>query len=306
MPNLSINLAGIPMKNPVMTASGTFGYGPEYADFVDLNRLGAVVVKGITLEPRPGHPPPRTVETPAGLLNAIGLENPGAEAFLAEKLPYLRQFDVPVLVNLNARSVEEFATLARLFDGAEGVQGLEVNISCPNVKEGGMLFSAEPEAAYEAVCAVRAQTTKPVIVKLSPNVTDIKHLARRVVDAGAEAVSLINTLVGMVIDVENRRPFLANRTGGLSGPAVRPVAVRMVWEVFQAVDVPIVGMGGIMTAHDALEFFLAGATAVAIGTANFVNPRATLEVIEGLEAYLEEHQIEDVHELIGAAQDGQR
>lgn len=301
MPNLAINLAGIPMKNPVMTASGTFGYGPEYADFVDLNRLGAVVVKGITLEPRPGNPPPRTVETPAGMLNAIGLENPGAEAFIAKKLPYLRQFDVPVIVNLNARSVEEFATIARIFDEAEGVHGLEVNISCPNVKEGGMLFSAEPEAAHEAVCAVREQTAKPVIVKLSPNVTDIRRLARRVVDAGADAVSLINTLVGMVIDVENRRPFLANRTGGLSGPAVRPVAVRMVWEVFQAVEVPLVGMGGIMTAHDALEFILAGATAVAVGTANFVNPRATLDVIEGLAAYLEEHQIADVRELVGAA-----
>lgn len=305
MPNLSVNLAGIPLRNPLLTASGTFGYGAEYADFVDLNRLGAVVVKGITLEPRPGNPPPRTVETPAGMLNAIGLQNPGAAAFIEQKLPYLRQFDVPVIVNINARTVDEFAALARLFEGVEGVHGLEVNISCPNVREGGMEFSADPQAAFEAVRAVRDQTSLPLLVKLSPNVTDIRQLARRVVAAGADAVSLINTVLGMVIDVERRQPFLANRTGGLSGPAIRPIAVRMVWEVAEAVQVPIVGMGGIMTAHDALEFILAGATAVAVGTANFVHPRATLQILEGLTAYLEERGIEDIHQLIGAAHGSQ-
>jgi dihydroorotate dehydrogenase (NAD+) catalytic subunit len=303
MPNLSVDLAGIPLRNPLLTASGTFGYGAEYADFVDLNRLGAVVVKGITLEPRPGNPPPRTVETPAGMLNAIGLQNPGAAAFIEQKLPYLRQFDVPVIVNINARTVDEFAALARLFEGVEGVHGLEVNISCPNVREGGMEFSADPQAAFEAVRAVRDQTSLPLLVKLSPNVTDIRQLARRVVAAGADAVSLINTVVGMVIDVERRRPFLANRTGGLSGPAIRPIAVRMVWEVAEAVEVPIVGMGGIMTAHDALEFILAGATAVAVGTANFVHPRATMEILEGLIAYLQQQGIADIRELIGAAHD---
>lgn len=303
MLNLGVDLAGIPLRNPLLTASGTFGYGSEYADFVDLNRLGAVVVKGLTLEPQPGNPPPRTVETPAGMLNAIGLQNPGAVAFIEQKLPYLRQFDVPVIVNINARTVEEFAEIASLFEGVEGVHGLEVNISCPNVKEGGLEFSANPQAAFEAVRAVRDRTSLPLLVKLSPNVTDIRHLAQRVVAAGADAVSLINTVVGMVIDVERRRPFLANRTGGLSGPAIRPIAVRMVWEVAEAVEAPIVGMGGIMTAHDALEFILAGATAVAVGTANFVRPAATMEILDGLIAYLEERGIADIHELIGAAHD---
>jgi dihydroorotate dehydrogenase (NAD+) catalytic subunit len=301
MTNQSVNLAGIEMKNPVMTASGTFGYGPEYADFVDLNRLGAIVVKGITLEPRAGNPPPRTVETPAGMLNAIGLQNPGAAAFIEQKMPYLRQFDVPVIVNINARSLDEFAEITRIFDGVDGVHGLEVNISCPNVKEGGILFSSDPEAAHAAVQTVRRHTALPLIVKLSPNVTDICLLARRVIEAGADALSLINTLVGMVIDVDRRCPVLANRTGGLSGPAVRPIAVRMVWDVAEAMDVPIVGMGGIMTAQDALEFLLAGSTAVAVGTANFVNPPAAIEVIDGIAAYLEEHEIDDVRSLIAAA-----
>jgi dihydroorotate dehydrogenase (NAD+) catalytic subunit len=301
MTNQSVNLAGIEMKNPVMTASGTFGYGPEYADFVDLNRLGAIVVKGITLEPRAGNPPPRTVETPAGMLNAIGLQNPGAAAFIEQKMPYLRQFDVPVIVNINARSLDEFAEITRIFDGVDGVHGLEVNISCPNVKEGGILFSSDPEAAHAAVQTVRRHTALPLIVKLSPNVTDICLLARRVIEAGADALSLINTLVGMVIDVDRRCPVLANRTGGLSGPAVRPIAVRMVWDVAEAMDVQIVGMGGIMTAQDALEFLLAGSTAVAVGTANFVNPPAAIEVIDGIAAYLEEHEIDDVRSLIAAA-----
>ena len=299
--DLSCRIGALALRNPVLTASGTFGYGPEYEDLVDLARLGAVVVKGITLEARPGNPPPRTVETPSGMLNAIGLQNPGARAFIADKLPYLRQFDVPVIVNLNAGQVEDFAALADLFQAADGVDALEVNISCPNVKHGGMAFSADPRLAAEATAQVRRHTTKPVIVKLSPNVTDIGLLARAVADAGADAVSLINTLLGMAIDVERRRPVLANSTGGLSGPAVRPVAVRCVWEVYRAVGLPIIGMGGVACGEDALELILAGATAVAVGTASFVNPRATLDVLAGIEAYLERHEVRSLTSLVGAA-----
>ncbi|HIE50804.1 MAG TPA: dihydroorotate dehydrogenase [Armatimonadetes bacterium] len=299
--NLAVQIGTLRLRNPVLTASGTFGYGEEYADLVDLNRLGALVVKGLTLEPCPGNPPPRTVETPAGMLNAIGLQNPGVQVFLREKLPRLREYDVPLVVNINAHSGEEFAQLARILDDTEGIAALEVNISCPNVKRGGLAFSADPRLAYAATQAVRKNTRLPVWVKLSPNVTDIQGLARAVAEAGADAVSLINTLVGMVIDVERRRPVLGNLTGGLSGPAIRPVAVRMVWQVYQAIDLPLIGMGGIVTAQDALEFILAGATAVAVGTAHFVSPRAALEVLDGLTAYCQRQGIEDFRQLIGAA-----
>ncbi|MDN5294141.1 MAG: dihydroorotate dehydrogenase catalytic subunit [Eubacteriales bacterium] len=297
--NLKVNLGGIEMKNPVTVASGTFG-GPEYAPYVDLNRLGAVVVKGTTLEPRQGNPTPRIWETPAGILNCIGLMNPGVEVFLHEHLPFYRQYDVPVIVNIAGNTVEEYGLLAEKLN-VEGVAGLEVNISCPNVKKGGMAFGTDPAMVREVVAAVRAATPKPVIVKLSPNVTDIVAIAEAAATAGADALSLINTLLGMAIDIRTRRPALGNVMGGLSGPAIKPVAVRCVWQVAQAVDLPIVGMGGIMTAADALEFILAGATAVAVGTANFVNPRATLDIIEGLEAYCREEGITDIKELIGAA-----
>ncbi|MBE3585148.1 MAG: dihydroorotate dehydrogenase [Thermoanaerobacter sp.] len=300
-PSLAVDVAGIRMKNPVTTASGTFGFGSEYAPFVDLNRLGAIVVKGTTLNPRPGNPPPRIVETPAGILNSIGLQNPGVEHFIEVALPYLRQFDLPVIVNIAGDTVEEYAALAARLDGVPGVAALEVNISCPNVKKGGLAFGADPGSAAAVVQEVKSATRLPVVVKLSPNVTSIVQVAEAVVKAGADALSMINTLLGMVIDIRRRRPVLANVMGGLSGPAIRPVAVRAVWQVYRALKVPIVGMGGIVTAGDALEFIMAGATAVAVGTANFINPRATLDIIEGIERFLEEEGIKDIRELIGAA-----
>ncbi|TEB05763.1 Dihydroorotate dehydrogenase B (NAD(+)), catalytic subunit [Pelotomaculum schinkii] len=300
-PDLSVNVGGIRMKNPVTTASGTFGFGPEYAPYIDLNRLGAIVVKGTTLEPRAGNPTPRLVETPAGVLNSIGLQNPGVEHFIDEALPYLAGFDVPVIVNISGDTLEDYAGLAARLSRAGGVAGLEVNISCPNVKKGGMQFGGDPAMAAEVTRAVKENSELPVVVKLSPNVTSIAAVAEKVAEAGADAISLINTLLGMSVDIKTRRPILGNTMGGLSGPAVRPVAVRMVWQVYQAVKLPIIGMGGIATAADALEFILAGATAVAIGTANFVNPRATIDVLEGIEKYLSENGVGDIKELIGAA-----
>lgn len=300
-PSLSVEIAGIKMKNPVAAASGTFGFGLEYAPFVDLNCLGAIMVKGITRFPRLGNPPPRLVETPAGILNAIGLQNPGVETFINEILPALRQYDLPVIVNIAGDTVEDYAYLAARLDGLPGVAGLEVNISCPNVHKGGMVFGVDAELAAQVVGAVRRATTLPLIVKLTPNVTDIVRIAEAVMKAGADALSMINTLLGMSIDIRRRRPALANTMGGLSGPAIRPIAVRAVWQVYRALKVPIVGMGGIVTAEDALEFIMAGATAVAVGTANFLNPRATVEVIEGLERFLMEEGIKDIRELIGIA-----
>lgn len=298
---LSVGIGGIKMKNPVATASGTFGYGREYAGLVDLNRLGAIVIKGTTLHPRPGNPPPRIAETPAGMLNAIGLENPGVEVVIEKHLPWLAQFDLPVIVNIAGDRAEDYAELAARLDGQPGVAGLEVNISCPNVEKGGMSFGSDQETAAGVIRGVRAATRLPVIAKLSPNVTSIAGVARSVAEAGAGAVSLINTLLGMVIDVKARKPLLANVTGGLSGPAVRPVAVRAVWEVYRVVDIPIIGLGGIMCAEDALQFIMAGASAVAVGTASFVNPRAALDVLEGIEAYMRDNNISDIKELIGAA-----
>ena len=298
-PDLSVDFAGIKLKNPVLTASGTFGYGEEFADIIDLNRLGGVIVKGISLKPIKGNPPPRIWETPSGMLNAIGLENPGVDVFLRDKLPFLRNYDTAVLVNIFGYSLEEYVGVTERLDGVPGVSGLEVNISCPNVKAGGIVFGTDLKAAFELLSAVRKATRLPVIAKLSPNVTDITAFAKAASDAGCDGLSLINTLVGMAIDVRSRRPRLANCTGGLSGPAIRPVAVRMVWQAAKAVDLPIIGMGGIMTAEDALEFILAGASAVAVGTANFVNPRATLDIIDAMETFLTREGIGSIKELVG-------
>ncbi len=305
--NLAVNLGGLRMKNPVTTASGTFGFGPEYAPYVDLNKLGAITVKGITLAPRLGNATPRIAETPAGILNCIGLQNPGVDRFLADHLPYLQQFETPVIVNIAGESPAEYAELAARLTTvtrpttAGGVSALEVNISCPNVNQGGMVFGADCAMAAEVIRAVRENTRLPVIAKLSPNVTDIVEIARAVAAAGADALSLINTLLGMKIDIRARRPVLGNILGGLSGPAVRPVAVRMVWQVARAVDLPILGMGGIMTGEDALEFILAGATAVAVGTANFVDPRATMGILEEIIEYMDRFGVKNINDLVGAA-----
>jgi dihydroorotate dehydrogenase (NAD+) catalytic subunit len=298
-PDLSIDFAGIRLKNPVLTASGTFGYGEELADFVDLNRLGGVIVKGVSIKPIRGNPPPRIWETPSGMLNAIGLENPGVDVFISQKLPYLRQFDTAVIVNIFGYSLEEYIEVASRLDGVPGVSGLEVNISCPNVKAGGIVFGTNVKAAFDLLAAVRRSTRLPIIAKLSPNVTDISEFARAARDAGCDGLSLINTLLGMAIDVRSRKPRLANVTGGLSGPAIRPVAVRMVWQAARAVSLPIIGMGGIVTGEDALEFILAGASAVAVGTANFINPRATLDVLEGIGMLLREQGIIDIRSIVG-------
>jgi len=295
---LAVEIAGLKLKNPVMVASGTFGYGEEYSPYIDLNRLGAIVTKGLSLKPKMGNPTPRIIETPSGMLNAIGLQNVGIDAFVKDKLPFVRQFDVPVIANFFGNTLEEYGEAARKLSDCDGVHALEVNISCPNVKEGGIVFGTDPKAAASVISLVRESTKLPVIAKLSPNVTDITVMARAVEDAGADAVSLINTLTGMAIDVRTRRPRLANITGGLSGPAIRPVAVRMVWQVANAIKLPIIGIGGIMTADDALEFIIAGATAVQVGTANFVNPTATMDIIDGLEKYLIDNHIDDIKELI--------
>jgi dihydroorotate dehydrogenase (NAD+) catalytic subunit len=282
-----------------MTASGTFGYAREFEALIDLNRLGAIIVKGLALKPVKGNPPPRIVETACGMLNAIGLENVGIDAFEAQKMPFLRTLKPPVIANIYGTSVEEYAALAERIESIDGLAAIEVNISCPNVKAGGVAFGVDPLAAARVVAAVRKKTRKPVIVKLSPNVTDVTVIARSVEQAGADALSLINTITGMAIDIETRRPRLANLTGGLSGPAIKPVAVRMVWQVAAAVRVPVIGIGGIRRAEDALEFFIAGAAAVQIGTANFIDPRSALDVIAGIERYLLEHGIRDIADLVG-------
>lgn len=300
---LAVDIGGLHMKNPVTTASGTFGFGLEFADFVDLDQLGAITVKGTTLEPRAGNKGQRIVETPSGILNCVGLENPGVRVFLDETLPKLRKYDTPVIVNIDGDSAEEYGELAELLD-VDGVAAIEINISCPNVKCGGLAFGTDPAAAAEVVRAVRNRTRKTVITKLSPNVTDITEIARAVEAAGSDAVSLINTLLGMKIDIGTQRPVLGNVTGGLSGPAVRPVAVRMVYQVAQAVRIPIIGMGGIMCWQDALEFILAGASAVAVGTANFRNPVLTGEIPEGLLSYMDAHRVETIAGLVGKALPG--
>ena len=297
---LCTNIAGIQMRTPVLTASGTFGFGEEFADFVDLARLGGVMVKGTTLAPRRGNDGVRITETPQGMLNCIGLENPGVERFLTEILPRIRPYDMNVIVNISGSSVEDYAEIATRLN-VDGVSALEVNISCPNVKEGGIVFGTDPRAAADVVRAVVAASEKPVIAKLSPNVTSITEMALAVEDAGADAISLINTLIGMQIDIERYSPVLGNRTGGLSGPAVKPVAVRMVWDVAHVVRVPVIGMGGISSWQDAVEFFLAGASAVAVGTANFVDPAVTMKICDGLGRYLHEKKFSNVKELIAKA-----
>jgi dihydroorotate dehydrogenase (NAD+) catalytic subunit len=297
---LKVDIGGVDLKNPIMTASGTFGYGKEFDELIDLNQLGGIIVKGLSLLPSPGNPPPRIIETPCGMLNAIGLENIGIEAFINEKLPFLANFSTPVFINVYGKSVEEYSAMASRIDELDGIAGLEVNISCPNVKAGGVAFGVDCSAAAEVVEQVRKKTTKPLMVKLSPNVTDIVEIAKSVEGAGADSVSLINTITGMMIDIEKRKPVLANVTGGLSGPAIKPVALRMVWQVAQAVKIPVIGIGGIMNAEDAIAFFIAGATAVQVGTANFVNPRATIDIIEGVTTYLEQHDLTHVDELIGS------
>ncbi len=302
MVNTSVKIGSLTLRNPVVTGSGTFGFGNEMAGIVDLTKIGACVVKSTSLEPRLGNPTPRIVETPSGILNAIGLQNGGIDNFLAEKLPFLRQFDVPVIVNLVGYEVGDYVTLAERLTAAGGVHGLEINISCPNVKH-GCDFAVDPDLTGELIREIRKVTDLTLITKLSPNVTDLVPIARAAVEAGSDGLSLINTLLGTAIDVRKRRFRLANITGGLSGPAVKPVALRCVWQVHRALpDVPLIGMGGIMSATDAIEFLLAGATAVAVGTATFVNPTAVTDVVTGIEVYLTENGIEDVNELVGAVE----
>ena len=299
-PDMSVTIAGLNLRNPVMTASGTFGYGEEFSQFVDLETIGAFVTKGLSLKPRAGNPTPRIVETPGGMLNAIGLQNVGIDAFIEKKVPFLRTVNTPAIANFFGYTPEEYAELAARLDTIPEVAALEVNISCPNVKQGGIVFGTDPGCAASVVAACRATTSKPLIVKLSPNVTDIVEMAKACEGAGADALSVINTLTGMAIDLERRRPVLANVTGGLSGPAIKPVALRMVWQVAKAVKLPVIGIGGIMSATDALEFMLAGATAVQVGTASFVNPGAAQEIAQGMQQWLAERQIADVKSLIGA------
>ncbi|MEN6566336.1 MAG: dihydroorotate dehydrogenase [Veillonellales bacterium] len=296
--DLAIDIAGIKMKTPVMTASGTFGFGLEYRDFIDINQIGAIVVKGTTLEPRAGNPGRRIAETPAGMLNAIGLENPGVEEFIQGILPKLSTYEVPIIVNISGKTAEEYGELASRLN-IPGVAGIEVNISCPNVKQGGIAFGTDRNSAASVVRQVKDNSRVPVIAKLSPNVTDIVSMAQAVEAAGADAISLINTLLGMAIDIHSWKPVLGNIVGGLSGPAVKPVALRMVWQAAQAVKVPLIGMGGIMTAEDAIEFLLAGASAVAVGTANFVNPCAARIVAEGIGEYLQQRGLTQVRQLVG-------
>jgi dihydroorotate dehydrogenase (NAD+) catalytic subunit len=299
-----VNLGGIKLKNPVAVASGTFGYGQEYEDYVSIKDLGAVIVKGTTLTPRAGNPGPRIAETPAGMLNAVGLENPGVEIFLNEYLPYLVQREVTVIANIAGNTIEEYAAMASMIEGHPGIAGIELNISCPNVKHGGLQFGTDPQTVKNVVAAVKKETSIPVMPKLSPNVTDITEIARAAVEGGADALSMINTLMGMAIDINTGKPVLANTFGGLSGPAIKPVALRMIYQVYQAVDVPILGGGGIMNYIDALEFIMAGASAVSIGTGNFINPLIGEEVIAGLQNYMQEKGIKDLKDIVGIATRG--
>ncbi len=304
--NLSIQLApkhpqGLLLANPVMTASGTFGYGTEYSHIFDVQKLGAIVCKGTTLEPRDGNPQPRLAETAGGLLNSIGLENIGVNALIKEKAPIWASWRIPVIVNIAGETIDDYAQLARQLDGVAGISGLEVNISCPNTKAGGAEFGANPDSAAEVTAAVKAATSLPMLVKLTPNTSDIARVALAVAEAGADAISLINTLKGMAIDITRRKPLLGNITGGLSGPAIKPVALYMVYEVAGAVDIPVIGCGGITTASDAIEFIMAGASAIQVGTASFTNPRAPLDVLEGIEQFMEKEGIKDINELIGEA-----
>jgi dihydroorotate dehydrogenase (NAD+) catalytic subunit len=300
-PDMNISIGSLRLKNPVMTASGTFGYGEEYGSLVNLHRLGAIIVKGISLLPRQGNPPPRIAETASGMLNSIGLENVGLERFLTEKLPFLQGIDTPLIVNILGDTVEDYQQLAARLNEEEKVAALEVNISCPNVKQGGVAFGTDPDMAHAVTKGVRQYFSRPVIVKLSPNVTDITEIAGAVEEAGADAVSLINTVLGMAIDIESCLPKLANIFGGLSGPAIKPIGIRMVWQVAESVSIPIIGIGGITTPEDALEFMLAGACAVQVGTTNFINPKATEEIIHGIGTYLTKNSIASIQDVIGRA-----
>ena len=299
MPNTRVNIGSLEFKNPVLTASGTFGYGEEFADFIDLNRLGGFIVKGTTLNHREGNPYPRMVETPSGMLNAVGLQNKGVDYFIEHIYPRLKGYDTEVIVNVSGASIPDYVEVCRRLSACEKIHAVEVNISCPNVKQGGMAFGTTCSGAEEVTKAVRAAWPRTLIVKLSPNVTSIAEIAKAVEGAGADAVSLVNTFLGMSIDVERRRPHLSTITGGLSGPAIRPIAVRMVWQVAKAVGIPVVGLGGIMNARDALEFIMAGATAVEIGTGNFIDPALTVKIVDGITEYLERHNISDIAEIRG-------
>jgi len=300
--DLTVRIGKLKLRNPVMTASGTFGYGDEYAEFIDLNRLGAIVVKGLSLKPKEGNPPPRIVETPSGMLNAIGLQNIGIHNFIKKKLPFLRQINTPVIVNFFGDSIAEYVRAAEKLSAADGIHALEMNISCPNKQAGWSIFGTDPKVTSRVVSEVRRVTDRTLIVKLSPNVTDIGLMARVAEEAGADAVSLINTLTGMAIDIKSRRPRLANIIGGLSGPAVKPVAVRMVWQCYKAVRVPIIGMGGIVSPEDAIEFILAGASAVAVGTGNFIRPDMTTDIIDGISSFMTKEGIKSINDIKGAVQ----
>lgn len=299
--DLAVNLGGLHLLNPVLVASGTFGYGQEYEQYINIGDIGAVIVKGTTLEPRNGNPPPRIVETPAGMLNGIGLENPGIEVFLNDYLPYLISRGATVVANIAGNTVEEYAQIAARIEKSDGVAAIELNISCPNVKKGGLQFGTNPQTVKEVVAAVKNETSLPVIPKLSPNVTDIVEIAAAAREGGADALSMINTLMGMAVDIERKRPVLANIVGGLSGPAIKPVALRMIYQVYKQIDLPIIGGGGIMNYKDALEFFMVGASAVSIGTGNFINPSTAVKIIEDLKIYLVKNDITNIDELVGAA-----
>jgi dihydroorotate dehydrogenase (NAD+) catalytic subunit len=298
--DLTVRIGRLTLKNPVIVSSGTFGFGEEFEDFYDVNRLGAIIPKGISLKPMMGNPPPRIFETEAGVINSIGLQNPGFEQFLKDRLPYYKNLKTHLIINFFGNTQKEYIDLARRFDGVPGISGLEMNISCPNIKRCGIVFGTDPRMAYRLVCAVRKATKLTLIVKLSPNVTDIARMAKSAEEGGADAVSLVNTFRAMAINIRTRKPELGNVIGGLSGPAIKPIALRMVWEVGQAVRIPVIGMGGIMNAEDAIEFILAGASAIQIGTANLVNPRAGIEVIRGIEQYLVQNRIKPIRKLIGA------
>ena len=302
MVQLNTKIGSLELKNPVMTASGTFGYGTEYADFMDINRLGAIIVKGTTLNPRQGNPYPRMAETPSGMLNAVGLQNKGVDYFVDHIYPEVRKFQTNVIVNVSGSCIEDYVQCASIINTLDDIPAIELNISCPNVKQGGMSFGVKPESAAQVVSAVRKAYDKTLIVKLSPNVTDITEIARAVEGAGADSVSLINTMLGMAIDAEKRKPILSTITGGMSGPAVKPVALRMVWQTAKAVKIPIIGLGGICSATDAIEFLLAGASAIQIGTANFIDPSISEKVIDGIEDYLKRHNFNSVQEILGALQ----
>jgi len=297
--NLEVQIGKLKLKNPITVASGCFGYGQEMESVTDLSKIGAIMPKGLTLEPRMGNPTPSIVATPAGMLNAIGLQNDGVEVFIKKKLPYLKEKKIPVIANINGSSIEEYEQLAEILSDAEGVGALEVNISCPNVKKGGIEFGVDPIACEQVLTRIRKKTDLTLIVKLSPNVTDIKEFAKIVEGTGCDAVSLVNTFVGMMVDVWKRQPVLKNVTGGLSGPAIRPIAVRLIWQVYQAVKIPIIGMGGIDSLRDVLEFMIVGSSAISIGTANFYNPKLANEVVDGLEDYLKQNKMTEIKQLVG-------